>query len=90
MIRDDFWLSVNRFLSELDVPLVENHDFKLVDLFSLDHAARVLSLFGQALGKLPSKHSLWSPGQRDFVKLAVEGLAEDRKVISIDWLSWLI
>ena len=83
MIRDDFWLSVNRFLSELDIPLLENHNFKLVDLFTLDHATKVLGLFGQSMEKLPLKHSEWSPDQKEFLRRAVDGIAEDRKVISV-------
>jgi hypothetical protein len=65
MVRDDFWLSVSRFMRDLD------------------HAARVLGLFGRAFGKLPDSSSQWTKDQQDFVRQAVAGLAHDRKVVSV-------
>jgi formylglycine-generating enzyme required for sulfatase activity/energy-coupling factor transporter ATP-binding protein EcfA2 len=83
MVRDDFWLSVSRFLRELDIPIVERENASLVDLFDLEHAAKVLGLFGKAYGKLPDSSKQWSPDQNEFVRQAVEGLSQDRKVISV-------
>jgi eukaryotic-like serine/threonine-protein kinase len=33
MVRDDFWLGVSRFMSELEVRLLEGQNSALVDLF---------------------------------------------------------
>ncbi|HVC97017.1 MAG TPA: SUMF1/EgtB/PvdO family nonheme iron enzyme [Pirellulales bacterium] len=52
MVRDDFWLAASRFMRELEIPLVENENSALADLFDTLHARRVLELFGRALGRL--------------------------------------
>jgi serine/threonine protein kinase/formylglycine-generating enzyme required for sulfatase activity len=83
MVRDDFWLSVSRFLKELDVRIQEGENAALVDLFDLDHAKRVLGLFGQAYERLDQDRSKWTEPQKQFLETAVEGLAENRKVISV-------
>jgi serine/threonine protein kinase/formylglycine-generating enzyme required for sulfatase activity len=83
MVRDDFWLSVSRFLKELDVPILERENAALVDLFDLDHAKRVLALFGQAYERLDQDRSAWTEPQKQFLQTAVDGLAENRKVISV-------
>ncbi len=83
MVRDDFWLAVSRFLRDLEIALVEGQNSSLVDLFDLDHATRVLTAFGRAFGKLPDKPSQLDREHREFLKQAVEGLAQDGKVISV-------
>jgi serine/threonine protein kinase len=40
MVRDDFWLSVSRFLRELEIRLLEGQNSALVDLFDFDHAPK--------------------------------------------------
>jgi serine/threonine protein kinase/formylglycine-generating enzyme required for sulfatase activity len=83
MVRDDFWLSVSRFLRELDVPILERENSALVDLFDLDHAKKVLALFGRAYDKLPEDRSAWTQEHKDFLQQAVEGLSQEEKVISV-------
>ena len=83
MVRDDFWLSVSRFLRELEIRLLEGHNSALVDLFDLDHARRVLAAFGRAFGKLPDNPADTSKDQKEFLKQAVAGLAQEGKVISV-------
>ncbi|MBM3968067.1 MAG: serine/threonine protein kinase, partial [Planctomycetes bacterium] len=83
MVRDDFWISVSRFLRELDIPILERDNSALVDLFDLEHAAKVLGLFGKAYGKLPDSTKAWSQDQSDFVRQAINGLSQDRKVNSV-------
>ena len=83
MVRDDFWISVSRFLKELDVPIVERENIAMVDLFDLEHAAKVLGLFGKAYGKLPFSSKDWNQDQNEFIRQAVNGLSQDRKVISV-------
>ena len=83
MVRDDFWLSVSRFLRELEVRLLEGQNSALVDLFDTDHAKRVLAAFGRAFGKLPGNPGDTSKEQKEFLKQAVSGLAQDGKVISV-------
>ena len=83
MVRDDFWLSVSRFLRELDIPILERENSALVDLFDLEHATTVLGLFGTAYGKLPDSTKSWNQDQKEFVRQAIHGLSQDRKVISV-------
>ncbi|MFM7592060.1 MAG: serine/threonine protein kinase, partial [Isosphaeraceae bacterium] len=83
MVRDDFWLSVSRFMKELDIPILERENAAMVDLFSLSHASRVLTLFGQADDRLPGNAAEITPAQAEFIRQAVQGLAQDSKVISV-------
>lgn len=83
MVRDDFWLAVSRFLRDLEVRLVEGENSALADLFDVDHARRVLSAFGRAFGKLPESGNDMSREQKEFLKQAVAGLAEEGKVICV-------
>ncbi len=83
MVRDDFWLSVSRFLRELEIRLLEGQNSALVDLFDLDHARKVLAAFGRAFGKLPENPGETSKDQKEFLTQAVSGLAQEGKVISV-------
>jgi len=83
MVRDDFWLSVSRFLRELEVRLLEGQNSALVDLFDTDHARKVLAAFGRAFGKLPDNPGDTIKDQKDFLKQAASGLAQEGKVICV-------
>jgi serine/threonine protein kinase/tetratricopeptide (TPR) repeat protein len=83
MVRDDFWLSVSRFLRELEIGISDGENASLVDLFDLDHATKVLGLFGKAYGKLTDSSKDWTADQQEFLRQAVEGLSENRKVVSV-------
>jgi formylglycine-generating enzyme required for sulfatase activity len=83
LVRDDFWLSLSRFFSELDIPLVERENSALVDLFGPEHAAKVLGLFGKAFGKLPESSQDWTADQQSFIRQAVAGLSDEGRVISV-------
>ena len=83
MVRDDFWLSICRFMREIEVRLVEGENCSLVDLFDLEHARRVLIEFGKAYGKLPSVTADMTRSQKRFVEEAVESIAEEGKVVCV-------
>jgi eukaryotic-like serine/threonine-protein kinase len=83
MVRDDFWLAVSRFLRELEIRLLEGQNSALVDLFDLDHARKVLAAFGRAFGKLPENPGDTTKDQKEFLKQAVSGLAQEGKVICV-------
>jgi serine/threonine protein kinase/formylglycine-generating enzyme required for sulfatase activity len=83
LVRDDFYLAVNRFFQQLDVPIEEGRNSALVDLFDPHHAGKVLISFGRAYGKLPVSTSALSPEQRSFLAQTIEGLAEHGKVASV-------
>jgi hypothetical protein len=81
MVRDDFWLAVSRFMQALDIRILGGENSRLVDLFDLRHARKVLMAFGRAFGALPDKEL--TKEQDAFLDQAVSGLAQDGKVISV-------
>lgn len=83
MVRDDFWMAATRFMRELEIRLLEGQNSAAVDLFDSDHARKVLAAFGRAFGKLPEKASENDKEQKEFLKQAVSGLAQEGKVISV-------
>jgi eukaryotic-like serine/threonine-protein kinase len=83
MVRDDFWLAVSRFLRDLEIRLIEGENSALADLFDEDHALKVLAAFGRAFGKLPETNGKTNENQKEFLKQAVKGLAQEGKVICV-------
>jgi serine/threonine protein kinase/formylglycine-generating enzyme required for sulfatase activity len=84
MVRDDFWMSVTRFMRELEVRLVEGANSAAVDLFSPRHARKVLAAFGDAFGALSADHEEGlTSEQREFLKQAVDGVTENGTVIPV-------
>jgi formylglycine-generating enzyme required for sulfatase activity/tetratricopeptide (TPR) repeat protein len=83
LVRDDFWMAVTRFLYGLEVRLVEGENSAVVDLFSVSHARIVLATFGRAFGCLPETESQWGRGEKAFLDHAVDSLAHDGKVVSV-------
>jgi serine/threonine protein kinase len=83
MIRDDFYLAAARLMNQIDVPILTDQNFKLVDLFDSEHAARVLVRFGESYGRFPQGSGSLSTDQQAFVKEVVEGLSEDNKIVSV-------
>lgn len=83
MVRDDFWMSATRLMQALEVPLVEGFNTAAVDLFDTNHAEKVLAAFGAAYERLPQPPAEPTSEQVDFLKQAVEALANDGKVICV-------
>jgi serine/threonine protein kinase/formylglycine-generating enzyme required for sulfatase activity len=83
MVRDDFWMALIRFTRDLEVLLLEGQNSATVDLFDINHAGAVLAAFGRAFGKLPESARDLDKQQKDFLKQAVAGLAQEGKVISV-------
>jgi formylglycine-generating enzyme required for sulfatase activity len=80
LVRDDFGMATARFLRELEVRIVEGHNFATVDLFDPAHARKVLALFGRAFGCLAEGSTA---EQESFLNLAVAGLAQEGRVIPV-------
>lgn len=83
MVRDDFAMAAARLMKALDVPIVEGENFRTVDLFDKNHAAAVLTKFGESYGRLPTAPNKLSSDQKQFIKETVDGLSENGQVISI-------
>jgi hypothetical protein len=83
LVRDDFGMAATRFMNELEIRIVEGHNFATVDLFDPGHARKVLAEFGRAFGRLPAGPAELAPEQERFLGQAVADLAQDGKVISV-------
>ncbi len=83
LVRDDFWLAVSRFMSELEVELVQGRTTSLVDLFDPRHARKVLVELGRAYGRLPNNLDELTSIQHGFLDRAVAGLDEEGKIIPV-------
>jgi eukaryotic-like serine/threonine-protein kinase len=83
MVRDDFGMAATRFMAALDIPIAQGSNFATVDLFDPLHARKVLAAFGCAYGRLPDNLGQCTRDQQSFLDLAVAGLAQDGKVISV-------
>ncbi len=83
LVRDDFAMAAARFMSALEVPIVQGENFAIVDLFDGDHAKYVLTKFGQAFGRLPADTDTMSKDQRSFVSSVAKGLAQDGQVVCV-------
>src|SRR5262249_36347450 len=83
LVRDDFGMAATRFMRDLEVRIVEGHNFATVDLFDLGHARKILAEFGRAFGQLHANPAGLTPEQDRFLDQAVAGLAQDGEVISV-------
>ena len=83
MVRDDYWVSLTRFIAELEIELHQGQNTALVDLFDLIHARKVLAAFGRSYGRLPDDPESLSKDQEMFLNQAINGLAQDGRAISI-------
>jgi formylglycine-generating enzyme required for sulfatase activity len=83
MVRDDFWVSLSRFMGELGIQILQGENTALVDLFDPIHARKVLAEFGRSYGHLPAPHAAQSREQGIFLDSAVEGLSQEGRVVPI-------
>ena len=83
LVRDDFWMGATRFLRELEIRLVEGQNSAAVDLFPIRHAEKVLAAFGRAFGALPENVREIGADQKSFLQQAVQGLAQEGKIICV-------
>ncbi|MBS0263387.1 MAG: SUMF1/EgtB/PvdO family nonheme iron enzyme [Planctomycetes bacterium] len=83
IVRDDFWMAATRFMWELENRLVEGFNSSAVDLFSVRHARRVLTMYGQAYGALPAEGEPTDSRANAFVEHAIAGLAQNGQVVCV-------
>jgi len=83
MVRDDFWMAATRFMRELEILLLEDRNSSAVDLFSVQHARKVLIAFGRASGCFIENSNDTNQEQTEFLDQAVAGLAEDGKIVCV-------
>jgi serine/threonine protein kinase len=78
MVRDDFWMAATRFLTQLEIDLLQGRNCAAIDLFDFDHARKVLTALGCAFGRLPEKSAEINKEQKEFLKQAVSGLSQEK------------
>lgn len=83
MVRDDFWMSVTRFMKELEVRLIEGRNSATVDLFDTLHAEKVLLSFGRAYRRLPESATDITTEEKQFLRTAVDSLSREGRVICV-------
>jgi serine/threonine protein kinase len=83
LIRDDFWLALNRFMEAVESPLQLGRNAMMIDLFDRRHARKVLIEFGRGYGQLPAAPEPPDRDQERFIVGAVDNLAHDDKVIPV-------
>jgi serine/threonine protein kinase/formylglycine-generating enzyme required for sulfatase activity len=74
LIRDDFWMATTQLLRCVEVPLVEGQNAAAVELFSAQHARKVLEDYGRSLGQVPSGPLRPETEVAAFLDQAVKGL----------------
>ena len=72
-------MAAARFMNAVDVPIVQGENFATLDLFEVDHAAKVLTKFGQAFGKLPANTENLSADEQRFVRDVATGSTNEKK-----------
>ena len=83
-MRDDFWVAASRFMQDLEVRLARRRQHARSSTSSTRcMPARCLAAFGRAYGRLPEGTVELSQEQEQFLDRAVEGLAQDGKIICV-------
>src|SRR5262249_22608029 len=67
----------------LEIELASDRNMTAVDLFDRRHARCVLAAFGRGYGALPEDPGALTAEQSQFLDQAIEGLAEDNRVICV-------
>jgi eukaryotic-like serine/threonine-protein kinase len=83
LVRDDFWMATTRFMKELEIDLVPDQNLAAVDMFDSKHARKVLTAYGRAYDALPSRDADATREQRAFLDQAIDGLADDGKIVPV-------
>ena len=81
LVRENYWSAANRFMQQIEIPVVQNQNCRAVDLFDRTHAKRLLFKFGKAhhrfLGEIPNRE------QDEFLDRVVSELVVNGKVLAI-------
>ena len=76
-VRDDFYMASTRFMAELGVEMRQDSNWATMDLFGERHAKKVLKLFGQSYGALPTDDENMTDEQKEFLDQSVHELARE-------------
>ena len=92
LVRDDFWMAVNRFEKQLGVEFRRTLNSYGIDLFDPIHAKKVLMDFGRGFGQLPDQQEDFSDDQKAFLDQAVKEQVEKGKVVPVrlSLFAWMV
>lgn len=82
-VRDDFWMALTQFMSELEIELIPGDNLAVLNLFHSRHAKVVLMAIGQAYGILPDSARDISNEEKTFISKAVTELADNDQIIPV-------
>ena len=83
LVRDDCWMAATKFMRELEIDLVPDRNVAAVDLFTPNHASKVLAAYGQAYETLPSNNCELSREEETFLSQAVGGLSQNGQIVPV-------
>ncbi len=83
IVRDDFWLSISRFMNLMEISIADGENAMLIDSFDADHARGVLCELGRSMNCLPRNESEMTEGQRAFVRRAIDELSRDGRLYPV-------
>ena len=83
LIRDDFWLALNRFMEAVEAPLQLGRNAMMIDLFDRRHARKVLVEFGRGYRQLPPAPEPLDRDQDRFIDGAIDALLVDGKIVPV-------
>ena len=83
LVRDDFFLALSRFMSLLEIPLMQGRNMMLVDLFDQPHARKVLTMFGRAFDRIPAGPTELTREHEQFIAKSIASLESDGKVFPV-------
>jgi serine/threonine protein kinase/formylglycine-generating enzyme required for sulfatase activity len=83
IVRDDYWMSLTRFLEAVEIDLVCGRNARAMDDFPQQHASDVLEAFGRAYHCLPETPLAPASEQSRFITRVVAELAESGPLIPL-------
>ena len=84
LVRDDFVYACNRFADSLDINLEEGKNYQNVDPFDKKHARKILIKHLHAYDEtFPDNEESLQREQKDFLKEAIQQLAEDNRIVCV-------
>jgi hypothetical protein len=92
IVRDDFWMAVNRFEKQLGLEFRRTLNSYGLDLFDPIHALKVLADFGVGFGRLPEDLRAMSDDQNRFLTQTIKGLKEDDRIapVRLSMFAWMV
>ena len=83
MVRDGFFMAIDRFMSVLDITIDKDRNFATVDLFDIEHAKKILKKFGTAYGRLREEGRPLSEDQKAFISQMATKLSKQGRVVAV-------